>query len=75
MPEYTRPATSDDVLPAAGGMSWDALKPHVATVDIEGTPLRVLDLEGLLETKRGARPRDALDAQWIERALELLKRR
>jgi hypothetical protein len=64
-----------DVLPSAGGRSWDALKPHVITVDIDGTPLRVLDLEGLLQTKRGARPKDALDAQWIERALELLRRR
>jgi len=36
--------------------------------------LRVLGLEGLLETKRGVRLKDQADAALIERALEALRR-
>ncbi|TAN54315.1 MAG: hypothetical protein EPN19_06805 [Betaproteobacteria bacterium] len=64
-----------DVLPAAAGKSWDQLKPHIVTVDVDGVALRVLDLEGLLETKRGLRPRDQADAALIERAIEALRGR
>ncbi|MGH8705414.1 MAG: nucleotidyl transferase AbiEii/AbiGii toxin family protein [Burkholderiales bacterium] len=64
-----------DVLPGAAGKSWEDLKPHIVTVDLDGVPLRVLSLEGLLATKRGLRPRDQADAALIERALEQLRRR
>ena len=64
-----------DVLPAAAGKTWDELKRHIVTLDIDGAALRVLDLEGLLETKRGLRPKDQADAALIERALEALRRR
>lgn len=64
-----------DVLPAAAGKTWDELERHIVTLDIDGTALRVLDLEGLLETKRGLRPKDQADAALIERALEALRRR
>lgn len=63
-----------DVLPAAAGKTWDELKRHIVTLDIDGVALRVLDLEGLLETKRGRRPKDQADAALIERALEALRR-
>lgn len=63
-----------DVLPAAAGKTWDQLKQHIVTVDVDGVALRVLDLEGLLETKRGLRPKDQADAILIERALEALRR-
>ena len=64
-----------DVLPAAGGKRWQELKAHVVTVEIDGKAVRVLDLVGLLETKRGLRDKDRIDAGWIEHALEELKRR
>ena len=64
-----------DVLPAAAGRSWDELKGHIVTVDLDGVPLRVLDLEGLLKTKRGVRPKDQADAALIERALAQLRQR
>jgi hypothetical protein len=63
-----------DVLPAAAGKTWDELQQHIVTLDIDGVPLRVLNLEGLLETKRGLRPKDQADAVLIERALEALRR-
>ena len=64
-----------DVLPAAAGKTWDELKRHIVTLDIDGVALRVLGLEGLLETKRGVRLKDQADAALIERALEALRRR
>lgn len=63
-----------DVLPAAAGKSWAELKPHVTTVVIDDVPVRVLDLQGLLETKRGLRPKDQADAALIERAIQELRR-
>ena len=64
-----------DVLPAAAGRSWDELKGHIVTVDVEGVALRVLDLEGLLKTKQGVRPKDQADAALIERVLAQLRGR
>jgi hypothetical protein len=58
-----------DVLPAIAGLTWDEMKPHITTVDIDGTTIRLLDLPGLLKTKRGARPKDQMDAAVIEAAL------
>ena len=64
-----------DVLPAAGGHSWDELKPHVTEVEIDDVRIKVLDFEGLLKTKQGVRPKDQVDAATIRRAIELLKRK
>lgn len=58
-----------DVLPAIAGLTWDEMKPHITTVDIDGITIRLLDLPGLLKTKRGARPKDQMDAAVIEAAL------
>ena len=63
-----------DVLPSAAGKSWDDLKGHVMQVDIDGIPVKVLDLPGLLKTKQSVRPKDQIDAETIRRAIELLKR-
>ena len=88
MAEYTRPATWDDVLRIAGwfeesGVDYALLGGYALashglsrfTVDLDGVSLRVLDLEGLLETKRGVRPKDQADAALIERALAQLRQR
>jgi len=64
-----------DVLPAAAGVGWEALRPYIEVVELEGVPLRVLSLEGLLKTKAGDRPKDRLDAEAIARALQALGRR
>jgi hypothetical protein len=59
-----------DVLPSVAGLSWEQMVPHIITKEIDGVPLRLLDLEGLLKTKQGVRPKDQLDASIIREALE-----
>jgi Nucleotidyl transferase AbiEii toxin, Type IV TA system len=44
-----------DVMPAACGHSWEELRPFIEDILIEGSPLKVLSLEGLLLTKEGMR--------------------
>jgi hypothetical protein len=59
-----------DVMPAIAGLTWDEMKPHITEMEIDGVPIRLLDLPGLLKTKRGARPKDQMDAAVIEAALK-----
>lgn len=59
-----------DVLPSVAGLSWEQMVPHITTEELDGVPLRLLDLEGLLKTKQGVRPKDQLDASIIRDALE-----
>ena len=61
-----------DVMPAAGGHRWEALCPHVITRLIDGQPIRLLDLAGLLMTKQGLHPKDQLDAAILSAALQEL---
>jgi len=53
----------------------EELKPHLTYVDIDGVRVKVLDLEGLLNTKQVPRAKDQADAEAIRQALELLKRK
>ena len=62
-----------DILPSVTGRSWDEMRAYIETVDLDGVPLRILNLEGLLLTKQGARPRDRIDASLLRQALERLK--
>lgn len=62
-----------DVMPSVAGHSWEELKRYIETIDLEGIPLRVLNLEGLLLTKQGQRPKDQLDASLLKQALAVLK--
>jgi hypothetical protein len=68
------PEITVDVLPSAAGRSWDELKHHIIDLDIDGTTVKVLDLEGLLKTKDVSRPKDQADAEVIRRAIEALRR-
>lgn len=63
-----------DIMPSVGGRSWEEMSSYVETVDLEGTPLRVLSLEGLPLTKQGMRPKDPMDAAVIQHALCFLKK-
>ena len=61
-----------DVMPSIAGLSWEEMKPHIASTKIDDVVVRLLDLRGLLKTKQGARPKDQMDAAVIAAALEKL---
>jgi len=58
-----------DVMPAACGHGWDELQTFIETKHVDGVPIRVLGLEGLLLTKEGPRERDRADAEVLRRVL------
>jgi hypothetical protein len=64
-----------DVMPAACGHGWAELEPFVEVREIDGVPIRVLGLEGLLLTKEGMRPKDQADAEVLRRAIDALRNR
>lgn len=62
-----------DIMPSIAGHSWDEMKQYIQIIDLDGVPLRVLNLEGLLLTKQGQRPKDRMDASILTQALAILK--
>lgn len=64
-----------DVLPAACGLSYDELKPHVRRTSTQWGQINVLDLEGLRLTKQSPRGKDRVDLQHIEAALRAIQGR
>ncbi len=62
-----------DIMLTAGGETYEALAPHAVTVDLDGVPVRTLDLPGLLKTKQSAREKDAADRAVLERAIRILR--
>jgi hypothetical protein len=62
-----------DVMPSACGHSWSELSPYIEEREIDGVPVRLLGLEGLLFTKEGLRDRDRADHRVLESALAQLK--
>lgn len=63
-----------DVMFTACGQTYDSLKPYIETVDLDGVPVRTVNLEGLLLTKQTARQKDIADRAVLERALDALRR-
>jgi hypothetical protein len=61
-----------DLMPAACGHGWDELRQYVTRVMLDGEPLPVLSLEGLLLTKEGMRDKDRADAAVLRAALAKL---
>ena len=64
-----------DILPSFAGIPFAELAPHIVRLDLGGEWVPVLDLEGLLKTKQGLRPKDQADAAVLRRALQALRRR
>jgi len=64
-----------DVMFNACGNSYESLLPHAQTVILDdGTPVKTVDLEGLLKTKQTVRSKDVGDRLALERALAEMKR-
>lgn len=66
-------AITIDVMPAACGRGWSELSGYVEEKLVDGVPVRVLGLEGLLLTKQGLRERDRADAEVLRRALARIR--
>jgi hypothetical protein len=62
-----------DVMPSACGHGWAELEPFIEVRMIDGVPVPVLGLEGLLRTKEGMRPKDQADAEVLRRALAAVR--
>jgi predicted nucleotidyltransferase len=62
-----------DVMPSIAGHTWEEMRGHIETIDLEGVPLRLLNLKGLLLTKQGVRPKDQMDAAVLRQALLEIK--
>jgi predicted nucleotidyltransferase len=61
-----------DIMLTAGGETFETLAPHAVTVDLDGVPVRTVDLQGLLKTKQSGRDKDSADRAVLERAIRLL---
>lgn len=64
-----------DIMLNACGQTYEMLKPYAEMIDLDGVPVRTVNLEGLLLTKRTGRDKDASDRIVLEKAIEALKRR
>ncbi len=62
-----------DVMPSVAGVSFAILEQHAEQLLIDGEPIPVLDLQGLLDTKQQSeRPKDQADAALLREALARL---
>ena len=61
-----------DVMVNANGQTYESLRPHEQRLDLDGVPVRTLDLPGLLLTKQTPREKDAADRIILERAIQAM---
>lgn len=62
-----------DIMLNACGETYETLKQYAETVDMDGLPIRTINLEGLLRTKQTMRDKDVADRNILERALAVLQ--
>jgi len=62
-----------DIMLDANGQTFDTLRRYAETIDLEGVPVKAVNLEGLLPTKQSMRDKDVADRAFIERAVTVLK--
>jgi len=60
-----------DIMLNACGETYETLKQYAETVDLDGIPVRTINLEGLLLTKQTTRDKDVSDRIILERALKI----
>lgn len=56
-----------DLLFSANGETYESVQPFVRELTVEGVPIRVLNIDGLLRTKTRTREKDLLDRRMLER--------
>ena len=61
-----------DLLFAANGETYESVQAYVRELMIEGTPVKVLNIDGLIKTKTDYREKDILDKQVLSRIKDTL---
>ena len=56
-----------DLLYAAASRTFEDYRAHIVTRELEGVPVQVLDLDGMLMSKETGRPEDVPDRQRLSR--------
>ncbi len=56
-----------DLLFAANGETFDSLQAHIKILQVDGTSIQTLDIDGLLKTKTDYREKDILDKQALRK--------
>lgn len=64
-----------DIILNACGETYETLKKYAEMIDLDGIPVRTINLEGLLLTKQTMRDKDVADRLILERALEMFRER
>ena len=64
-----------DIMLNACGETYETLKQFAETIDLDGLPIRTVNLEGLLRTKQAMRDKDVADRIVLERALRTFQDR
>lgn len=62
-----------DLMLNANGQTYATLCQYAQTVDLDGIPVKTVNLEGLLLTKQTMRDKDVADRLIIERALQVFR--
>lgn len=62
-----------DLMLNACGETYETLVQHAITIDLDGIPVKTVDLPGLLKTKMTSRAKDASDRLVLQRAIEASK--
>lgn len=63
-----------DLLFSANGETYDSVRPYVRELTIDGTPVNVLNIDGLIRTKTDYREKDLLDKRVLARIKDGLAR-
>jgi predicted nucleotidyltransferase len=62
-----------DLMLNANGQTFDTLNQYAETIDLDGVPVRTINLDGLLLTKQTMRDKDLADRIILERAIAVLR--
>lgn len=62
-----------DIMLNACGETYETLRQYAETIDLDGIPVRTINLEGLLLTKQTTRDKDISDRIILERALKIFR--
>lgn len=57
----------------ASGETYETLKQHAETIDLDGIPIRTINLEGLRLNRQTMRDKDVAGRIVLERALEMFR--